>query len=98
MPSGILIFEIRLLVTELVEGQACDPKALKDAMTTWWDDPEAPRRTPEEACLGAWACITDHLVANKSHPRVQCSEVSLETSGHKVKFRPTEDTWSELYV
>lgn len=98
MPSGILIFELDLIVANLVEGQACDPKALKDALIAWWDDPEAPRRTPEEACLGAWACVTDHLVAKRQHPRVQCSRVGVETSGHRVQFRPTEDMWSEVYA
>lgn len=98
MPSGILMFEIDLMITELKEGEACDAPSLKDALVKWWEDPEAPRRTPEEACLGAWACITDHLVAQREHGRVQCSRVLLETSGHKVKFTPTEDTWSKVYV
>lgn len=98
MPSGILIFELDLMVTHLTEGNACDPTELKISLIKWWNDPEAPRRTPEEACLGAWACVTDHLVANKQHPRVQCSRVGVETSGHKVQFRPTEDMWSEVYV
>ena len=46
MPSGILIFEVDLLVTELIEGQAFDAKELKAALCAWWEDPDAPRRTP----------------------------------------------------
>lgn len=98
MPSGILIFELDLMVTELRKGQACDPTAIKKALVSWWEDPDSPRRTPEEACLGAWATVTDHLVSNKDHPRVQCSRVSVETSGHRVEFKPTEDTWNEVYA
>lgn len=98
MPSGILIFEVDLMVSELKDGHACDATGLKKALTAWWDDKDAPRRTPEEACLGAWATITDFLTAQRDHPRVQCSRVALETSGHTVKFTPTEDTWSKLYV
>ncbi len=98
MPSGILMFEIELMVSDLNEGEACSAPKLKEALISWWEDPEAPRRTPEEACLGAWACLTDYLVAQREHNRVQCSKVSLETSGHKVRFIPTEDTWSKVYV
>lgn len=98
MPNGILLFELQLMVTELKEGNACDPKRIKEALVNWWEDPDAPRRTPEEACLGAWACVTDYLVAERHHPRVQCSQVTLPTSGHKVTFKPTEDTWSKIYV
>lgn len=96
MPSGILIFEIDLLVTELNEGVACDSKGLKEALCSWWDDEDAPRRTPEEACLGAWATATDYFVATRQHPRVQCARVAVETSGQTVQFTPTDDTWSKL--
>jgi len=98
MPSGILIFEIDLLIDELSNGNACDSRALKDALCVWWEDPEAPRRSPEEACLGAWATATDYLVETKQHPRVQCARVAVETSGQKIQFTPTEDTWSKLDV
>lgn len=98
MPSGILIFEVELMISDLEEGSAVNSKELKDVMTAWWNDPDAPRDTPEQACLGAWACITDYLVDSKQHPRVQCSEVHLETSGMNIKFNPTEDTWSKLNV
>jgi hypothetical protein len=98
MPSGILMFEVDLMVTELEDGQAFDVKGMKEDLIQWWEDPEAPRRTPEEACLGAWSTITDFIYKQKSHPRVQCSRVALETSGHKVKFTPTEDVWRKIYV
>lgn len=98
MPSGILIFEVDLMVSELKEGQACNAADLKKALIKWWEDPDAPRRTPEEACLGAWATITDYITAQRDHPRVQCSRVALETSGHTVKFTPTEDIWSKIHV
>ena len=98
MPSGILIFEVDLLVSELVDGQAFDAKEVKAALCAWWEDPDAPRRTPEEACLGAWSTITDYIVKQQAHPRVQCSRVGLNTSGHTVKFMPTEDTWRKIHV
>jgi hypothetical protein len=98
MTSGILIFEIDLLITELIDGVACDAKPIKDALCAWWDDPEMPRGTPEEACLGAWATVTDHLVETRQHPRVQCARVAVETSGQKIQFTPTDETWSKLDV
>lgn len=98
MPNGILIFEVDLMVSELKDGVACEAKNIKEALVAWWEDPDAPRRTPEEACLGAWACVTDYLVEQREHPRVQCSRVTLPTSGHNVTFVPTEDTWSKIYV
>ena len=98
MPSGILIFEVDLLITELLDGSACDSKSLKKALSDWWEDPEAPRSSPEEACLGAWATATDHLVQTRQHPRVQCVRVAVETSGQKIQFTPTDDTWSKLDV
>lgn len=98
MPSGILIFEVDLMISELKEGVGYEAPLIKEALTAWWEDPNAPRRSPEEACLGAWATITDHLVAKKEHPRVQCSRVSVDTSGQKIEFKPTEDIWSEVYV
>jgi len=98
MPSGILIFEIDLMIERLIEGKGYEAPLLKQALTKWWEDPEAPRRSPEEACLGAWACITDHIVANREHPRVQCSRISVDTSGQKITFKPTEDVWSDVNV
>ena len=32
MPNGILLFELQLMVTELKEGNACDPKRIKEAL------------------------------------------------------------------
>lgn len=96
MPSGILIFEMDLLVTELIEGSALpDSQGLKSALNKWWES-DAPRRSPEEACLGAWATATDYFVDTKQHPRVQCARVSVETSGQTVQFTPTDDTWRQL--
>jgi len=96
MPTGILIFELDLLVTELLDGVAVDAVSLKKALSDWWLDESAPRRTPEEACLGAWATATDHFVNTKQHPRVQCVRVSVETSGQSASFTPTDDTWRQL--
>jgi len=98
MPSGILIFEVELMITDLDDqGNGVNAKELKQVLTEWWES-DSPKDTPEEACLGAWATITDYLVNTKQHPRVQCSEVFLETSGLKISFKPTEDTWSKLDV
>jgi hypothetical protein len=96
MPSGILIFEITLLVEELLEGEACDARELKKALIVWWEDEDAPRRTPEEACLGAWACATNFFTQNKHHPRVLCSRVEVNTSGQNVSFIPNDTTWRKL--
>ena len=96
MPSGMLIFEIDLLITELKEGVPCDSRGLKEALIKWWEDEDAPRRTPEEACLGAWATATDYFINTKEHPRVQCARVAVETSGQTVQFTPTQDTWDRL--
>jgi len=98
MPSGILIFEVDLMIERLEDGAGYSAPLIKEALTQWWDDPESPRRTPEEACLGAWATITDHLVAKRQHPRVQCSRVSVDTSGQTITFKPTEDVWSDVNV
>lgn len=98
MTSGILIFEVDLLITDLIDGRACEAQSIKAELCKWWDDPEMPRSSPEEACLGAWATITDYLVETKQHPRVQCVRVSVETSGQKIQFTPTDETWSKLDV
>ena len=92
-----LIFDMEFYCKELNDqGEAFDLASMKGALHAWWIDESAPRRTQEEACLGAWATATDFLVKNKIHPRVQCISVSVDTSGQKVTLKPTDDIWSSL--
>ena len=92
-----LIFDMEFYCKELdEEGQSFSLADMKAALHNWWIDDDSPRRTQEEACLGAWAIATDHLVKTRNHPRVQCVSVSVDTSGQKVTLRPTDDTWRNV--
>lgn len=92
-----LIFDMEFYCTELNnDGEAFDLASMKSELHKWWVDESAPRRTQEEACLGAWATATDQLVKMKISNRVRCVSVSVDTSGQKVTLRPTEETWSRL--
>lgn len=99
MPNSSLCFQLIFIVDELKEdGTGVDFIGVRDYVSNWWDDPESICSSPEDSCLGVWANTTDYLVQSKAHPRVQCSEVSVVTSGLEVKFIPTENTWSRLDV
>ena len=99
MPTGILIFDVEISAQELTEdGEICNPSELKQKLCDWWVDPDSLRRTPEEACVGAWATATDYFVASRQHSRVKCTKVSVVTSGQETLFQPTDDTWSKLDV
>lgn len=97
MPSGILIFGVEISAIELnKEGDLCSPSEIKSELNKWWESPNCLRRSPEEACLGVWATITDFFVNTRQHNRVKCTKVSVLTSGQETSFTPTQDTWSQI--
>jgi hypothetical protein len=99
MLGSSLCFQLTFIVEELSkEGEGVDFNGVRAYVDRWWEDPETICSSPEDSCLGLWANTTDYLVHSKAHPRVQCSEVSVVTSGLEVKFIPTENTWSRLNV